>query len=483
LDLFVHDASKTTLELPNELTANDRREIHGLADKYNLSHLSTGTGFHRKLILKKDALFFKLAGQLRPVDVESLVNGTAEVGPNAKQSKFHLRKTSSSSSAQDGDGTPMYADESVLKAVRRLEKATDHYRDAVEVGMTTEQLQSQNTVERLLESTPSGFGMSTSSVGNTGSSSFRLGAAASSAVPTAAPQLLGPQSVQLPLNVGPASYEEECLACGGRSVVDYDIKEWDCNGQCVHCGKDSIFRLHTIYAANPSNNNNKQQITSSSVAVEEIEKEPEFQTQQQQKRPREDDDSLDSERNRHRNPPQQRPQQEVEEIEKEEDEEEDEIELTVSDVVDLATVNDMSQESIDRVTAMATALQTAGLPIERYLHFALDFADMAKPHTAIARALRSLQHQQQQSQNDSSNQLWFLKVTGGGGAGGHVGVHIASLGRCAEMPFCAARGGGGGSGSDSLAGEVAVCCGVAGYLGVWCKVECGGGSRRSSEQQ
>eukprot|EP00760_Papus_ankaliazontas_P005700 PhM_4_TR12727/c0_g1_i1/m.98080 len=60
---FVRDPERTRYECPSGLNGEDRKELHGLAAKYNLSHHSEGHGVDRRLILTKDSLFFRIGMQ------------------------------------------------------------------------------------------------------------------------------------------------------------------------------------------------------------------------------------------------------------------------------------------------------------------------------------------------------------------------------------------------------------------------------------
>ena len=56
---FVQDPQEDRFDCPSELSAFDRKEIHRLAQRYNLGHHSTGMYPDRHLVLTKDKFFFK----------------------------------------------------------------------------------------------------------------------------------------------------------------------------------------------------------------------------------------------------------------------------------------------------------------------------------------------------------------------------------------------------------------------------------------
>jgi hypothetical protein len=233
IEVFVSDPSKMTLGLPAELTANDRRELHQLAEKYNLSHHSEGVGHDRHLVLRKDELHFK-APTMAPsaAAIEALKNQKKSVAPAApgpsgmqrnefeKQSKFHLRRRSSPTRVE-------YEDELAAKAVRRLQRATDQYRDAADMGISTDELRTGLvSVDALLADSSS-------------DATHQVQWARCLEQPAVGTIAPNPASAATPRK----TYSEQCLQCATRVPVDFDLDKWDCQGFCAKCRKDTVWRL------------------------------------------------------------------------------------------------------------------------------------------------------------------------------------------------------------------------------------------------
>jgi hypothetical protein len=255
IESFVSDASKTALDLPPELSANDRRELHALADKFNLSHLSEGAGRERHLVLRKDLLHYK-APQIRPTSaaIEALKsapqqrpNRLQENGQRTVESRYELKRV------RNRDEEPKYGSEAVERAVRRLDKATDHFRNATEVGMSMEEYQreeSGDSVEALLAASPSstaeGAGLISTRAAPRRDDALAQQQSATSASAAAWSNAIAQQPPAAP--VGAKQYVEQCLSCGSQSPLDYDVVEWGCCGFCDTCSKERIFRLVEVMA-------------------------------------------------------------------------------------------------------------------------------------------------------------------------------------------------------------------------------------------
>ena len=61
---FVEDDTQTSYVCPSNLSGYDRKELHRLAQLYNLGHHSEGSGMDRHLVLKKDMLFYRISAPL-----------------------------------------------------------------------------------------------------------------------------------------------------------------------------------------------------------------------------------------------------------------------------------------------------------------------------------------------------------------------------------------------------------------------------------
>ncbi|KAG8348634.1 R3H domain [Trypanosoma vivax] len=330
IKMFIADPTKTVLELPSDLCANDRRELHGLAEAYNLSHHSHGTGASRRLVLKKDSLHYRMP-DAAPVDVESLKKSSGE-----KQSKFHLRRVRQDPGAAAGS-LGAFGDEATAEKVSRLVRATDEYRRAVEVGYSQEELlaiEDGCTVERLLCSGPNEWhapqesGQDVVSPANSAPGAPRLCPPATQKAQTSA---AGKRA---------ASYDEVCLRCGSRARVNYDVQKWECNGYCAKCAMQTIWKLVEVSGDS----------TTTAGAGH--------------KRDRSDADV---------GPPIKEP--EPEEIDKDNDEDDA---LTVDDVVDMASMNDFCAADVNWIRRFAEHHQSRGKSdgVSAHLVFCIEFEDL-----------------------------------------------------------------------------------------------------------
>lgn len=253
IEAFITDASKTALDLPPELSANDRRELHTLADKFNLSHMSEGSGRERHLVLRKDVLHYK-APQLRPSSAAMEALKAAPMPPKPQQqnngqrtveSRYELRRV------RNRNDEPKYSSDTAERAMRRLDKATDHYRNAVEVGMTMEEFQheaSGESVDARLAASPLEQQQHSTTAG---ALSSRPAHSSGPSWSDALQQRVEPLATTA-VNRSTKTYKEQCLSCGSQSPLDYDVSEWGCCGFCDVCAQDRIFRLVEVTnAPNP----------------------------------------------------------------------------------------------------------------------------------------------------------------------------------------------------------------------------------------
>lgn len=333
IDAFVSDQGKTALELPSDLSANDRRELHSLAEKFNLSHVSEGSGVDRRLVLRKDALFYK-APQVRPKDEEleklkaqpQQRPGVSASGAKTVESRFELRRV------RHREDEVKYADEDAEKALRRLARATDHYRNAVEVGMSMEEMQAHeqgNTVELVLQrSSAAPSATTTATLATTQQWQSTLSNAQ--------------RHEELVADDGSTrikSYDEQCVKCGTRVPLTYELSAWTCSGFCDACRRETIWRL-----------------------VETVEPLP--------KEAIERDDDVGE-------PPAKHPRVDVEAITKDEDMEEDA--LSLGDAIDLLTMNDAPRPDIAMVQTFAEALgaDVIASSLHKFLFFFLELDSLA----------------------------------------------------------------------------------------------------------
>lgn len=363
IELFVLDVTKQRIDLPSDLSANDRRELHQLAEKYNLSHMSEGQGADRHLVLTKDSLHYK-APQIRPSesDIEQLKSqptGTnrrmmaADVsqgerpakGPAQIESRYHLRRV-----VHTDESKPKYADASVEKLVRRLDRVTDQNRSAVEIGMTMEEFRREE--EMPLEQRLAG---ATGAVEKGGASAPIANAWTTVLQSRGTPseQLVADDGVHslstnpvVVSNEGAAkSFDEQCLTCGTRNRVDFDLSKWICNGYCEVCRRETIWKLIEVVVEQLSTEEIEGTIPSSR---EEIDVEP-----GNRKRPREEElrDDVSSDEAEIDEPP-----------------------MTPDDAVDAAVVSDFPKQD---TAFIRTYSQRRHQNLEKYLYFVISFSDLS----------------------------------------------------------------------------------------------------------
>ncbi|RNF05998.1 hypothetical protein TraAM80_04244 [Trypanosoma rangeli] len=379
IEMFVADPTKTILELPKDLAPNDRRELHSLAEKYNLSHQSRGTGATRRLVLKKDALHYRMP-DTRPEDIEAIKQNAG-----SKQSKFHLRRA-----VQDADvavgSIGAFADEATENMVRRLDRATDEYRKAVEVGYSQEELlalEAGKSVEDILRSGDVMEPLHASAVAQlSGFGGF---------VPPASTPAGDEATPAAPLDGRKNKlYDEICLRCGVRARVDYDVQKWECNGYCAQCATETIWKLVELEGAT-------EELVYASAVV--------------------DRKRSHAEPGMGASPVRQEP----EEIDKDNDEDDT---ITVEDVVDMASMNDFCAADINWIRRFARHHQSrgSGSVLSRHIVFCIEFEDLfsmrifrdflTSGHTepAVRERKRPKVEPNADAQEGTSQGGWFLRL-------------------------------------------------------------------------
>ncbi|RNF17096.1 uncharacterized protein Tco025E_04979 [Trypanosoma conorhini] len=379
IEMFVADPTKTMLELPKELAANDRRELHSLAERYNLSHQSRGTGATRQLVLKKDALHYRMP-DIRPDDIEAIKQKAG-----SKESKFHLRRV-----VQDADvavgSIGAFADEATENMVRRLDRATDEYRKAVEVGYSQEELlalEAGESVEDILRRGDERGLLQAAIAAQPGDMGGSVPPVSTPAGGEAAPgaSLDGRKN---------KFYDEVCLRCGARARVDYDVQKWECNGYCAQCAAQTIWKLvelesvteELVYASTPAGRKRGHH---------------EAETETSPAR------------------------QEPEEIDKDNDEDDT---ITVEDVVDMASMNDFCAADVNWIRRFARHHQPQGSGniLSRHIVFCIEFGDLysmrifrdflTPGHTEGAERERKRPRGEPNTgaQKDAGQTGWFLRL-------------------------------------------------------------------------
>jgi hypothetical protein len=201
IEAFIADSKATKLEFPAELTSNDRRELHSLAEKYNLEHHSEGFGGERRLFLTKDKLHFA-APEMRP-DLDAM------------------------KAARKKRAEVVYADADAEKRYRKFNAATNAEARAVETGYTFEEIMNRGRLQE--EGQNASTAGRSNATGVSGDWQRVLQQQQSSAGSTAA----GAQK----------KFVETCTQCGTSNPFNHDASKWDCNGFCPICKKDTIWVL------------------------------------------------------------------------------------------------------------------------------------------------------------------------------------------------------------------------------------------------
>lgn len=346
---FIEDKSKYKLELP-DLSGFDRRVVHALAEKCNLSHSSVGEGEQRVLQLKKDVLFFHNPDVVRSVDLDDVLAKAC-----GKESKFHLRYARRVDPAQLPAGAiGSYADEDALRKIERLRRATDEYRHATEMGYTQEELMAQENgtdptalllsseVDTLPQPTPTPMPMLSESA-----LTKPVTAAEGRAVDPPAEGRRGEREREREACAAVTRcYDEVCRGCGARATVDYAISRWVCSKYCAVCMRRTIWNLCEVS-------------TPEEERVETVAMRKQEKLEQAQAEARADTDET---------PP--HDTRAVEEIDHEEDDP-----ITVEDVVEMAAMNDFAASDVNWLRRFATL--HAGRLNESVV-FCIDFYDLCE---------------------------------------------------------------------------------------------------------
>lgn len=224
IESFVHDASRQSLELPDDLTGFDRKELHQLAARFNLRHMSAGTGTARRLVLAKDALFHSAASVVQPTVTE-----LAELVqmPSSRKQRREER--------EELDERDLYADRSAIKHYQKFKAATNPTARAVDSSLSPEEaLAVANFGPRPAQTNGSGSDRAANSAWD---------AVLSAKGPTAAAQATGP-------------LEEVCTRCGNSNPVDFAVDDWDCSGHCSKCARVTTWTLRA--ATNADNDGDER---------------------------------------------------------------------------------------------------------------------------------------------------------------------------------------------------------------------------------
>lgn len=230
---FIADQTKYEMEVP-KLNGYDRRVVHDIADKCNLSNFSVGQGESRVLRLKKDDFFFQDQDAVNRVDIEELI---AKVGE--KESSFVLRRVVNRPESVAPGQIGSYADEEALEKMERLRRATNEYTHATDMGYSNEELVGQEGEEtvsscRSLSSLASSHQLPMEPV-------RRLATCVGTRSPLSSPTEKG------------GSYTEVCRGCMSRVPITYPISQWKCEKYCAVCARIGIWRLeeHRQLAVTP----------------------------------------------------------------------------------------------------------------------------------------------------------------------------------------------------------------------------------------
>jgi hypothetical protein len=219
------------MELPADLSGFDRKTLHQLASRYNLSHHSgAAAGGQRRLVLQKDHFFFAKS-VTRPTD-----GAIADLKANPG---IHQRRRHDDAEEKPAE-KELFADRDAYKAFRKLHKATNAYARAVETGLTEEDAAALHALEAGAASTG---GALTDEANGPSSSAW------DAALADAATRDADPAFDTIAAAAAKKELFEVCTECGTKSQVDYDPARWECCGWCEPCGKQTIFKLETSAGA------------------------------------------------------------------------------------------------------------------------------------------------------------------------------------------------------------------------------------------
>lgn len=247
---FIADKTKYELDMP-ALNGFDRLVVHAIAEKCNLSHISSGVGERRQLRLKKDKLFFEHQDAVNSINVEEIV---ARVG--SKESKFHIRRVPTKKyNTTETSRAGGYGDEEAYEKIQRLNRATDEYLYATDMGYTNEDV--------LASIAEGDWGGSERDAGEEGQTKvngakattiqdrLRFAGQASSVPEKKSEAAQSPTQGRdgvwskrnAPSNPDEVSYVEVCRSCSSRGPVDYSIRQWRPEKFCAVCSRSTVWRL------------------------------------------------------------------------------------------------------------------------------------------------------------------------------------------------------------------------------------------------
>jgi predicted RNA-binding Zn-ribbon protein involved in translation (DUF1610 family) len=315
IEAFVYDNTRTTMELPADLTGFDRKTLHQLASQYNLSHHSSAaSGGMRRLVLRKDNLFFA-RNLTKPSDDAFL---QLKSNPHGRRDR--------NTEEEPVSEKEQYADRAAYKAFKKLHKATNQYARAVETGLTAEDAVALDALEGKRQGLP----IDDDPAVNRADASSAWEAALQTSANAADTVINAASGAQL---------YEVCTGCGTRVRLDYDPAKWDCNGACDTCGTQTIWRLETD-AASLRNDSGDADNGLSSAHM------------RGGKRPRdaEDDKAVREDAASH---------------------------LSVTELVELARMHDLADVDVNWVEAFAASRERQGATTDHVL-FCADFADFHK---------------------------------------------------------------------------------------------------------
>ncbi|CAD2218752.1 hypothetical protein AGDE_12934 [Angomonas deanei] len=237
---FITDRTKFELELPN-LTANDRRVLHFLANSCNLGHESKGQGEKRAFFLKKDTIFYGKQDMYLNADLEDIAKNVV-----SKTSKYEIRFVHQADPTEAQRGAiGSYDDEVALDGMLRMQRAADEYRNAVRMGTTTEELVESEQPGKRLEDILKGDTNSPFERETPRAVAMKLSAAKTNT----AVENTTDSVVTVPTTSGTTVHYELCRSCGSKSLLTGDVSQWSCSKHCSVCGRETIWALEEVRAA------------------------------------------------------------------------------------------------------------------------------------------------------------------------------------------------------------------------------------------
>ncbi|CCW68584.1 unnamed protein product [Phytomonas sp. Hart1] len=260
--LFAEDSSRLELELTADLSAQDRKALHSLAEACNLAHHSNEnpTTHQRSLTIQKDVLFFKNRNGFRGVDLAALAR---RIG--SKDSKFDLRRVRAGDPGRREVGAiGGYDDETALTKIMRFKHFTDEYRHAVEMGYSQEDALAMRAgdgegarLEELLRR-PAPAADEAELLPPTAGRPLLVGSPNHlekegppdlTASRWASEGANSPSARECPIpstthaGASEKRFVEHCRGCGSQGEVDYPIEGWSCQKYCSCCARHTIWCL------------------------------------------------------------------------------------------------------------------------------------------------------------------------------------------------------------------------------------------------